>query len=94
MDRVYDYMLHLLTEYAKLLRYKPAVPRGAVEVTVESITQGRRGLERQFMMDTMVNGWSDDGPCRQQQPFSPEELETLQRARADVVRQVEEWEKH
>ncbi|KAK3141953.1 hypothetical protein QOZ80_4BG0340290 [Eleusine coracana subsp. coracana] len=93
MDHVYDYMFHLLTEYAKLLRYKPAVPRGAAEVTVESMTRGRRGLQRQFMMDTLVNQSSGQQPCRLQQPFSPQELETLRRTKADVLRRVEEWEK-
>jgi len=42
MGRVYDYMLHLLSEYARLLRYRPAVPRGAAEVTIESMARGRR----------------------------------------------------
>jgi hypothetical protein len=37
MDHVYDYMLHLLTEYAKLLRYKLTVPEKAVEICAESI---------------------------------------------------------
>ncbi|XP_062185528.1 uncharacterized protein LOC133889089, partial [Phragmites australis] len=64
IDNVHDYMFHLLTEYAKQLRYKPAVPRGAVEVTVESMTQGRRGLERKYMMDTVVTGTSSEDPCR------------------------------
>ncbi|KAL6651112.1 hypothetical protein ACP70R_010037 [Stipagrostis hirtigluma subsp. patula] len=95
MGRVYDYMFHLLTEYAKLLRYRPEVPRGAVEVTVESMAHGRRGLEREFLMDTVVaNGTGGEGPCRLQSPFSPEELEALRRSNADVLRQVEAWEQH
>ncbi|TVU15069.1 hypothetical protein EJB05_38571 [Eragrostis curvula] len=94
MDRVYDYMFHLLTEYAKLLRYEPAMPRGAGEVTVASMTRGRRGLQRKFMMDTVENGsGGSGGPCTLQQPFRPEELEALRRTREDVVKQVEEWEK-
>ncbi|EMS58524.1 hypothetical protein TRIUR3_06862 [Triticum urartu] len=52
MDNVYDYMFHLLSEYARLLRYKPTVPGGAVEVTVQSMARGRRGLEREFMAGT------------------------------------------
>ncbi|RLM73883.1 O-glucosyltransferase rumi-like isoform X2 [Panicum miliaceum] len=93
MGRVYDYMFHLLAEYARLLRYRPAVPRGAGEVTVESMA---RGLERQFMVDTMVadNGAGGKGPCRLPPPFSSEELEAPRRERADVVRQVEAWEDH
>uniref|UniRef100_A0A0D9ZNI6 Glycosyl transferase CAP10 domain-containing protein n=1 Tax=Oryza glumipatula TaxID=40148 RepID=A0A0D9ZNI6_9ORYZ len=94
MDRVYDYMFHLLTEYAKLLKYKPTAPDRAVEVTVESMTRGRRGLERQFMVDTMVEAGSGTGePCELPPPFSSEELETLRRRQADAVRQVETWEK-
>ncbi|PAN39289.1 hypothetical protein PAHAL_7G233500 [Panicum hallii] len=96
MGRVYDYMLHLLAEYARLLRYRPAVPRGAAEVTVESIARGRRGLERQFMMETAVadDGAGGEGPCRLPPPFSAQELQALRRERADVVRQVEAWEDH
>ncbi|CAN6229002.1 unnamed protein product [Urochloa humidicola] len=97
MNNVYDYMFHLLTEYARLLRYRPSVPRGAREVTVESMTRGRRGLQRQFMMDTVVvngAGTGGEGPCRLQPPFSPEVLEALRKERADVVRQVEAWENH
>jgi hypothetical protein len=93
MDRVYDYMFHLLTEYARLLRYRPEVPRGAAEVTVESMTRGKRGLERQFMADTAVAAANGEGPCRLQPAYSAEELEALRRAREDVVRQVEAWEK-
>lgn len=95
MERVYDYMLHLLTEYARLLRYRPAVPTGAMEVTVESMARGRRGLVRRFMMDTVVpvgGASGGGGPCRLQPSFDPQELEALRRARADAVRQVEAWE--
>ncbi|KAK1684354.1 hypothetical protein QYE76_045202 [Lolium multiflorum] len=92
MDHVYDYMFHLLSEYAKLLRYKPTVPDGAVEVTVESMTHGRRGLEMEFMVDTMLNASGSAAPCELPLPFSSEELETLRRRKADAVRLVETWE--
>jgi hypothetical protein len=96
MGRVYDYMFHLLTEYARLLQYRPAVPHGAAEVTVESMMRGRRGLVRQFMVDTMeVDGSGGEaGPCRLQPAFSAQELEARRRERADLARQVEEWENH
>ncbi|RLN29730.1 hypothetical protein C2845_PM05G21680 [Panicum miliaceum] len=32
MDYVYDYMLHQLTQYARLLRYRPTVPKNATEL--------------------------------------------------------------
>ncbi|KAG9134417.1 hypothetical protein Leryth_027405, partial [Lithospermum erythrorhizon] len=37
MDRVYDYMFHLLNEYSKLLDFKPQRPPSAVDVCAESI---------------------------------------------------------
>ncbi|KAM0915472.1 hypothetical protein ACQ4PT_010864 [Festuca glaucescens] len=92
MDRVYDYMFHLLSEYAKLLGYNPTVPDGAMEVTVESLTHGRRGLEREFMVETMVNVPGSAAPCKLPSSFSANELETLRRGKADAVRQVETWE--
>ncbi|KAG8082788.1 hypothetical protein GUJ93_ZPchr0014g47507 [Zizania palustris] len=95
MDRVYDYMFHLVREYAGLLKYTPTVPDRAVEVTVESMPRGRQGRERQFMVDTTVDGSGSGGPCPCElpPPFSSEELETLRTRNADAVRQVEMWEK-
>lgn len=92
MDRVYDYMFHLLSEYAGLLRYRPTVPDGAVEVTVRSMTHGRRGLEREFMAGTAVDVSGSADPCELPPPFGSEELETLRRRKADAVRRVETWE--
>lgn len=82
MDNVYDYMFHLLSECAKLLRYRPPVPDGAVEVTVRSMTRGRRGLEREFMVGTAVNVSGSAEPCQLPSPFGSEELEALRRRKA------------
>ncbi|XP_044967296.1 uncharacterized protein LOC123427344 isoform X2 [Hordeum vulgare subsp. vulgare] len=92
MDRVYDYMYHLLSEYARLLRYTPTVPGGAVEVTARSMARGRRGLEREFMVGTAVDAPGSAEPCELPSPFGPEELEALRRRNADAVRRVETWE--
>lgn len=37
MDRVYDYMFHLISEYAKLQDFKPTLPSTALEVCAESV---------------------------------------------------------
>ncbi|CBI15952.3 hypothetical protein VitviT2T_008325 [Vitis vinifera] len=37
MARVYDYMYHLITEYSKLLRFKPEPPPSAHEICEESL---------------------------------------------------------
>lgn len=37
MDRIYDYMYHLIVEYAKLLDFKPIRPASALEECVDSL---------------------------------------------------------
>ncbi|XP_028752947.1 O-glucosyltransferase rumi [Neltuma alba] len=37
MDRVYDYMFHLISEYAKLQDFTPTLPSSAMEVCPESV---------------------------------------------------------
>lgn len=64
MSNVYDYMFHLLTEYAKLLRYKPVVPKGAKEVCTQSMLCSRKDrVERRFMRESMVKRPTETGPC-------------------------------
>ncbi|XWS48941.1 hypothetical protein CRYUN_Cryun13aG0120400 [Craigia yunnanensis] len=35
MDYIYDYMYNLLNEYAKLLKFEPRIPKGALELCSE-----------------------------------------------------------
>ncbi|KAK8960410.1 hypothetical protein KSP40_PGU020470 [Platanthera guangdongensis] len=37
MDRVYDYMFHLIVEYSKLQDFKPTPPRSAMEVCTNTV---------------------------------------------------------
>ncbi|XP_029130220.1 uncharacterized protein LOC109813382 [Cajanus cajan] len=48
MKFVYDYMFHLLNSYAKLLKFKPTIPPGAVEFCPESMACSLRGLRKRF----------------------------------------------
>ncbi|KAF5946299.1 hypothetical protein HYC85_016527 [Camellia sinensis] len=64
MKSVYDYMFHLLYEYGKLLKYKPTVPEGSVEVCLETMACSGPELEKTFKMNSMVrvidfNAWMD-----------------------------------
>ncbi|TVU35916.1 hypothetical protein EJB05_17823, partial [Eragrostis curvula] len=63
MDHLYDYMLHLLTEYAKLLRYKPTVPNDAVEICSESMACAASGRERDYMIESMERYVTGFDPC-------------------------------
>ncbi|KAG2567671.1 O-glucosyltransferase rumi homolog isoform X1 [Panicum virgatum] len=92
MDQVYDYMLHLLTEYAKLLKFKPTKPPEAVEVCSESLACQAEGLEKKFLVDSMVKSAHDAGPCDLPPPFSSRELKMLKQRRENSVKQIEMWE--
>ncbi|CAN6461739.1 unnamed protein product [Victoria cruziana] len=63
MKYVYDYIFHVLTEYAKLLRYKPTIPSGAKPVSLESMTHSASGRVKEFMIESMVEGPRQAEPC-------------------------------
>jgi hypothetical protein len=89
MDYVYDYMLHLLTEYAKLLRYKPTVPEKAVEICTESIACPARGLHRDCMMESMEKHVAGFQPCMLPPPFTTEEAKEIVQREAEVLSNME-----
>ncbi|RWR91870.1 O-glucosyltransferase rumi-like protein [Cinnamomum micranthum f. kanehirae] len=93
MDYVYDYMFHLLNEYAKLLRYKPTKPKNAVELCLESMACPAKGLEKKFMVESMVKAPKESSPCTLPPPFRPSALRGLLKKKEDSIKQVEVWEK-
>jgi len=82
MAAVYDYMLHLLTRYAGLLRYRPTVPENATELCLESVACAADGRAREFMMESMEKYAADYEPCALPGPFTADELAEL--AQRDV----------
>ncbi|RZC62115.1 hypothetical protein C5167_023913 [Papaver somniferum] len=92
MDYVYDYMLHLLTAYAKLMKYKPIVPPGAVEICFESMACLEKGIRRQFMMESMVKAPSKTKPCTLPPEFDPAQLQAFNQENEDSIKEVESWE--
>ncbi|KAL3524276.1 hypothetical protein ACH5RR_017110 [Cinchona calisaya] len=94
MKYVYDYMLHLLTEYAKLLTYKPSIPPKAVELCSETMACPAEGLVKKYMMDSISTGPSDVPPCTMPPPYDPAALHSIVQRKEDSRKQVEEWEKH
>ncbi|XP_061371561.1 uncharacterized protein LOC133314131 [Gastrolobium bilobum] len=73
MKFVYDYMFHLLTEYARLLRFEPTIPAGAVEICSETMACPMGGLWRQYMVESMVKSPSDIPPCTMSFPHNNDE---------------------
>nr|CAB3485248.1 unnamed protein product [Digitaria exilis] len=92
MDNVYDYMLHLLTEYAKLLKFKPTRPPEAVEICSESLACQAEGLEKRFLVNSMTKSAHDAAPCDLPPPFSSGELKMLKQRKENSVKQIEMWE--
>ncbi|CAA7394046.1 unnamed protein product [Spirodela intermedia] len=89
MEYVYDYMLHLLTEYARLLRFKPIVPPGAVELCREELACPVEPLAREFMRQSEVRAPAAMPPCSLPPPMKPEEVKLLWAERANATHQVE-----
>ncbi|XP_010672083.2 uncharacterized protein LOC104888729 isoform X2 [Beta vulgaris subsp. vulgaris] len=92
MEYVYDYMLHLLTEYSKLLRFKPAIPPNAVELCAEAMACETEGSWRKFMEESLEKSPSNGVPCTLPPPYDPSSLGTFVEKKANLTRQVEMWE--
>ncbi|MED6136026.1 hypothetical protein PIB30_052102 [Stylosanthes scabra] len=92
MEYVYDYMFHLLSEYSKLLNYEPEVPEGAVEVCAENMACTRSGLEKKFMIESMVREPSTKAPCTLPPPFEPSSLRVFYATKLNLIKRVERWE--
>ncbi|KAI8022796.1 hypothetical protein LOK49_LG03G02290 [Camellia lanceoleosa] len=92
MKSVYDYMFHLLYEYGKLLKYKPTVPEGSVEVCLETMACSGSELEKTFKMNSMVSGPADTSPCTMPPPHDPTTLQSFFERKENLTKQVERWE--
>lgn len=93
IEYVYDYMFHVLYEYAKLLRYRPTIPEGATELCSEKFACSPMGLETTYKVQTMVNGHTDRGPCNLPPPFKPKELQALRAQNDKIKKQVKKLER-
>ncbi|XP_054785288.1 uncharacterized protein LOC129291785 [Prosopis cineraria] len=90
MELVYDYMLHVLREYAKLLRFKVTVPEGAVQVSLETLTSMVNRKARKFLEDSKVQKPATDRPpCKMPPPFEPQQLHVLLHTKQSLIKQVE-----
>lgn len=92
MELVYDYMFHLLNEYSKLLKFRPSVPPGAVELNPETMTGAAVGLHKKFMEDSLEKSPSDTEPC-DLPPHDPKVLSEFREKKLNALKQVEIWEK-
>lgn len=92
MEYVYDYMYHVLSEYARLLTYKPSIPPKAVEVCSQAMACPSNGTYRRFMEESMVMSPSEGAPCTLPPPFDPPSLQAFSEKKAHSTWQVEMME--
>ncbi|CAL5185270.1 unnamed protein product [Lathyrus oleraceus] len=93
MDFVYDYMFHLLNSYAKLFRYQPSISDKAVELCVESMVCNAQGIEKKFMLESLVKGPSNTDPCIMPPPYDPPSLQTQIKRKQSLIERIEYKEK-
>ncbi|KAJ4749965.1 O-glucosyltransferase rumi-like protein (DUF821) [Rhynchospora pubera] len=62
IDRVYDYMFHLLVEYSELLDFKPKPPLSAQEVCMDSLLCFADAWQREFLEKSVASP-SKNYPC-------------------------------
>ncbi|KAM7276100.1 hypothetical protein ACFE04_017966 [Oxalis oulophora] len=95
MGYVYDYMLHVLKEYAKLLKFKPKMnpSEGLTEVCIETMACHRNGIDREYLEETLVKYPSDSVPCNMPPRLDPVELQDFVENQENVYRKVESWER-
>ncbi|KAJ8749042.1 hypothetical protein K2173_013486 [Erythroxylum novogranatense] len=91
MEYVYDYMFHSLNEYAKLLKFKPRIPEGAVELCAEPLVCPQTGLWKEFLLDSMVKSPRDTPPCTMPPPFDNPTLQALRERNEHIIEQVDLW---
>lgn len=92
MNYVYDYMFHLLSEYAKLFKYKPTVPPGAIEIVPETMANTGGDLEKIYKNESSVKGPATTSPCTMPPPYDPKALKAFLKRKDKVTRKVEKLE--
>ncbi|PNX83001.1 hypothetical protein L195_g039038 [Trifolium pratense] len=65
IDRIYDYMFHLISEYSKLLDFKPTAPSSSLEVCSESVLCFADEKQREFLSRSATTP-SQTPPCNLQ----------------------------
>ncbi|KAK4849482.1 hypothetical protein QYF36_025312 [Acer negundo] len=92
MKYVYDYIFHLLSEYAKLLKFEPKVPPGVKEMCSEKLACSSDGLWKKFMVESMVISPSETLPCTRPPPFDDLSLRAFIQKKDRIKQQVENLE--
>lgn len=90
MDRVYDYMFHLMMEYSKLQDFKPVPPSSALEVCVDSLLCLADQKQRQFL-DRSTAFPSPSPPCTLQ-PANGNLIKRWKQQKQQIITNVRDLE--
>ena len=85
-------MFHLLNKYAKLLKFKPSILRGAVELCSEMMACLAKNTREKFTVESMVKSYSDLTPCTLPHSYDPSSLQGFLERKNKSIKQVEMWE--
>ncbi|GKV03075.1 hypothetical protein SLEP1_g15443 [Rubroshorea leprosula] len=92
IDYGFDYMFHLLNKYAKLPKFRPEVPEGAVELCLEGMACPETRSWRKFMEESLVTSPSDTVPCTLPPSYSVTVMREFFERKTNATKQVEMWE--
>ncbi|KAL6981943.1 hypothetical protein U1Q18_023561 [Sarracenia purpurea var. burkii] len=92
MDYVYDYMFHLLNQYAKLLKFKPSMPPNAAELCAEAFACPADGVWKRFMLDSFEDSPSNTAPCSLPPPYDPPSFNAILQEKHRATEKIETWE--
>ncbi|KAF6147053.1 hypothetical protein GIB67_036772 [Kingdonia uniflora] len=90
MDRVYEYMYHLITEYSKLQDFKPSPPSTAREVCEESLLCFADEKQREFLKRSTVDS-SSVIPCTLP-PADHDIIDSWIQQRMKIIRDIQKME--
>ncbi|KAJ8771421.1 hypothetical protein K2173_026598 [Erythroxylum novogranatense] len=93
MDYVYDYMFHLLSEYSKLLTFKPTLPPNARELCPEKIFCKVEGVAKSFITESMVKSPAERRPCTLLPPYDPPSILKSAKRKESTISKVETLER-
>ncbi|XP_068644345.1 uncharacterized protein [Aristolochia californica] len=91
MDRVYDYMYHLIVEYSKLQDFKPSPPSSAQELCPEQLLCFADKKQREFLKRSVASP-STSLPCVLPPP-DHQLIERLAQDKQNKIRATENFEK-
>ncbi|KAL2892239.1 O-glucosyltransferase rumi-like protein [Bienertia sinuspersici] len=89
MRYIYDYMYHLLSEYGKLMKYRPSIPSNAIEICSEAMACNTIGKEKKWKFDSLIKAPSQTSPCSLPSAYHPQILKKFLSTKQEISRDVE-----